>query len=72
MIVTAKVQITLEVILSQPWDEKCPASQVAKQAKSSAEMTVNQLISKSHPGIRMIGKPRVQMVVTELEDIDEN
>ena len=71
MKVTAKVQITLEVILSQPWEENSPASQIAKQAKASAEMTVNALVNKSYPGVRIIGKPRVQMVVTELEGGDE-
>ena len=68
MKVTAKVQITLEVILSQPWHGDCPASQVAKQAKASAEVRVNNLLRTSHPEIRIIGKPLVQMVVAELEE----
>jgi len=71
MKVTAKVQITLEIILSQPWTEDCSASQVAKQAQGDAILQVNNVLNKAYPGIRQIGKPRVQMIVAELEDNDE-
>jgi len=68
MKVTAKVQITLEVILSQPWNEECPVSEIVRQAKASAAISVNNLLHNTHPDIRVIGNVRVQMVVAELED----
>ena len=70
MKVTAKVEMTLEVVLSQPWEENSPASQIAKQAKDSAIISVNSMLKDVYPYIHVIGEPRVKMIVTDLGDED--
>ena len=71
MKVTAKVYMTLEVVLSQPWTEDCPASHIAKQAKSDAIISVNSMLKDAYPYIHVIGEPRVKMIIADLGDGDE-
>ena len=72
MKVTAKVEMTLEVVLSQPWEENSPASQIAKQAKDSAIMSINSMLKDAYPYIHVIEKPRVKMIIADLDEEDKS
>ena len=67
MIVKANVLITLQISLEQPWNPDARVSEVSKQAISSANMVVYQLLKDAN-GIRVIGEPDIKMVVTDLPD----
>ena len=65
---TARVKVKLEVQLDSGWDEDCSARQVRDQAIQEA----NELISRAFAGygFKMIEKPKVTMVMSELSDAD--
>jgi len=61
---TARVTITLEVTPGSNWGSNCSISQVHEQAGVEATNHVRKLI-QSDRSIRIIGDPKVSVVVVE-------
>lgn len=65
----ARVQVTIEVEASAPWDETCTTAQVFKQAKDDALQKIAALktFSGTPACLRVVGEPKVLAVTTEKE-----
>lgn len=59
---SARVQVTIELGMSQPWHESATAEEIHRMAKREALEEVARLM-KGHASI--IGEPRVTMILTE-------
>ncbi len=63
----AKVTVNVEIGGLSPWNEECSASQIKKQAISSAIQDLNQALSKGgNPHIKIIGEPKVTAILSDL------
>lgn len=65
---TARVQLTVEVSLSQPWGGECNIDQLYDQAaRQATEYLARQLRRVEGDGnaMRIVGEPRVTGVITE-------
>lgn len=62
---TARVQVTLEVTLSQPWGAECNFAVLQKAAKEDALMRIQKL---SGSDVRIVGTPKVTAVLVEEPD----
>lgn len=61
---TARVQLTVEIVASSHWGDNCQIDQVHRQAAEDALAFLRAL----PPGqMRIIGEPRVLVVITEQE-----
>lgn len=60
----AKVRITLEISLSQPWGGECSIDQVYRQAASNARDEINK-IREELPTFFIIGEPEIIGIITE-------
>lgn len=61
----ARVQITIEIPLNQPWGADCPISQVWKQARDQAIGILERLRGRDGQGYSIIGEPTVKAIVVE-------
>ena len=52
---TARVTVRLEVNLTQPWSEEETLVNLFRQARASAKQTVEIMIQKDHPEMRVLG-----------------
>ena len=59
---TARVTVTLEVNLTQPWSEEVPLKEIFRQAQRSAKDAVEFLI-KNSPEMVILGKMNVRAVM---------
>ena len=64
---TAKVRVTVEVDTG-PWCQDCTAQQIFDQAGREAPQKVINALNKLGSGMRLIGKPKVTMVLMREED----
>lgn len=70
----ARVQVTLDLLVPDTWDDKAPTSQIHSQARESAlhALTRGVIIEHSGPqgGVRatVVGKPKVTMVLVDDEE----
>lgn len=62
----ARVLVTVEVSLAQPWGGDCPVAQVMKQASANAIQTVENLI-RANTNLRVVEQAKVTAVFTEEE-----
>lgn len=63
---TARVQIAVEIQLTQPWDEHSPIGQLYRQAAEQAKAKLLESLKPGHHGIVSIcGEPKVLGVITE-------
>ena len=62
---TAKVQVTFEFELNQPWGGECQISQLYDQATREARERAHKAISSGMAAARMIGEPKVIGIITE-------
>ena len=65
---TAKVRVTVEVDAG-PWGQDCTAQQVFDQASREAPQKVMNTLSKLGSGVRLVGKPKVTMVLVRENDL---
>lgn len=63
MTATARVTVTLEIIVPDSWGKSCPISQVYRQAADSAVGTINHAIRASNIKAKIIGTPEVTAVI---------
>jgi hypothetical protein len=63
----AQVTVTLSIDCGGPWGPDCTVAQVQKQATDHALATLNSLPQQISQGVRIVGEPRVAMIVTEDE-----
>lgn len=61
---TAVVTVMVEVRSSTNWQDTCPMSQIHKQAKEEALHIIAKLNS---PNIKVVGIPKVGVVLVEKE-----
>jgi hypothetical protein len=61
---TARVTVTVEVMMTQPWGGECKLDQAFDQAARGAKVQINRLL-KGDPVVRMVGEPHVQLITTE-------
>jgi hypothetical protein len=61
----AKVTMTVEVPLDQPWGDDCTIGQVLKQAKDSARQKVAKALQGTK--IRMMGDCKVSAYLNDME-----
>jgi hypothetical protein len=64
MSASAIVNVTLRVMLSQPWSDKESVGGVIKQAKHEALSTVARLI-KDQTNINLVDDPKVKIIYEE-------
>jgi hypothetical protein len=64
MSASAIVNVTLRVVLSQPWSDKETVGGVTKQAKHEALSEVGRLI-KGHSNINLVEDPTVKVIYEE-------
>lgn len=60
----ARVQLTIEVEVTDRWGADCPAGQVYKQARESAIAAVQKL---GEGKVRVLGEPRVTAILADME-----
>ncbi len=66
---TAKVQITIEVSLDQPWGDEATVAEVHKRASDEARTKLTNAFDPARiQGLRIIGEPRVTGILTERKD----
>ena len=57
----ARVTVTIEISLTQPWGSDCPLDQVWKQARDQAVGIVERL--RGNASFRIVGDPQVVAVL---------
>ena len=62
---TAKVQVTFEFELTQPWGGECPIAQLYDQATREARERAMRAIAAGMPASRLVGEPKVMGIITE-------
>ena len=63
MSATARVTVTLEIVVPSSWGKDCPVSQVYRQAAESAVSTIYHAIRASNIKATVVGKPEVTTVI---------
>jgi len=76
----ARVQVTVELLLSDTWGDDCTTAQVMKQARDGVEQMLMRGLAIVTPGLRgamtlpdgssktpatIVGEPKVTMVLVE-------
>lgn len=64
VVVKARIQISLEVTLDQPWDPNATGAQVYQQARREGREAV-EFMTKAHHNVRVVGDPLVTMILAE-------
>ena len=62
---TAKVQVTFEFELNQPWGGDCLISQLHEQASREARDRAMRAIAQGMPAARLVGEPKVMGIISE-------
>jgi len=61
----AKVQLTIEVQLSQPWGEESTIAEINKRAQAEAIAKVHRVIGLAAEPMQIIGDINIICVITE-------
>lgn len=61
----ARVRVSLEICLPDAWESDCRLGQVYSQSKDSARNIVHQRIVGSMKDVRIIGEPKVEVILVE-------
>lgn len=67
LLVTARVSVTVEVLLTQPWNQNVTVDQVYRQAKRSAEEQIHRMIAATPSEPVRVVDMRVVCVSHEVE-----
>ena len=65
---TARVSLTLEVSLTQPWSQEEKIEHVYKRAKAEALEKVNCLIQEAKVPVRILGPAKIVTILVETEN----
>lgn len=65
LIVTARVRLTLDVVVSDTWTANVQLDQVEKQARESAIRQLAAGLPASAPGLSVVGTPEVTAVLVK-------
>jgi len=61
----AKVQLTVEITLDQPWGDDCAIGQLYRQAGESALKHFSNQVIKGCVGVKVVGEPKIIGIITE-------
>ena len=62
---TAYVEVKIKIPCNTVWDEKCTLTEIRKQAKESAILTLNLAAQKVNKMLTLDGEPKVTVVTVE-------
>ena len=67
--VTAKVEVTIEVVARSSWGPECSVAQVHKQAIVDAQALLTRIFTNKEAAgrVSILGTPRAKAISTEVE-----